>query len=124
MRKNVRVEQIIVITDEDENGEPRFWEVFPKYVKLMGVTPNVVLIHVATQGGVNHTGFSDSLKAHGIAYDQYKPDTDDYYALPGLVTMLSRNSKIDLLYEIMDTPLPVRKDFDFGGAPVKTRYEE
>jgi len=121
MRKNVRVEQIIVITDEDENGDPRFWEVFPKYVRLMGVTPNVVLIHVNNQDGIYRTGFSDSLKAHGIAYDLYKPDTGDYYALPGLVTLLSRNSKIDLLYEIMDTPLPVRKDFDFGGVPVKAK---
>jgi hypothetical protein len=35
--------------------------------------------------------------------------TGDYYALPNLVPLLSRPSKLDLLMEILDYPLPARK---------------
>ncbi len=35
--------------------------------------------------------------------------TGDYYALPNLVPLLSRPSKLDLLMEILEYPLPVRK---------------
>ncbi len=35
--------------------------------------------------------------------------TGDYYALPNLVPLLSRPSKLELLMEIMEYPLPVRK---------------
>ena len=33
----------------------------------------------------------------------------DYYALPNLVPLLSRPSKLDLLMEILEYPLPTRK---------------
>ena len=33
----------------------------------------------------------------------------DYYSLPNLVPLLSKPSKLELLMEIMDYPLPVRK---------------
>ena len=33
----------------------------------------------------------------------------DYYALPNLIPLLSRPSKLELLMEIMDYPLPRRK---------------
>jgi hypothetical protein len=35
--------------------------------------------------------------------------TGDYYALPNLVPLLSRPSKLELLVEIMDYPLPKRQ---------------
>ena len=34
----------------------------------------------------------------------------DYYALPNLIPLLSRPSRLELLMEILDTPLPVRDD--------------
>jgi hypothetical protein len=33
----------------------------------------------------------------------------DYYSLPNLIPLLSRPSKLELLMEIMEYPLPVRK---------------
>jgi hypothetical protein len=33
----------------------------------------------------------------------------DYYSLPNLVPLLSRPSKLDLLMEIMEYPLPERR---------------
>ncbi len=43
-----------------------------------------------------------------IDYDVYQ-FTGDYYALPNLLPLLSRPTKLDLLLEIMAYPLPVRK---------------
>ena len=34
----------------------------------------------------------------------------DYYSLPNLVPLLPRPSRLDLLMEILDTPLPARSD--------------
>ena len=34
----------------------------------------------------------------------------DYYALPNLIPLLTRSSRLDLLMEIMELPLPVRRD--------------
>ena len=47
-------------------------------------------------------------KQAGIAVDAFQ-FTGDYYALPNLIPMLSRPSKLELLMEIMDYPLPARK---------------
>jgi len=105
--KKMRVEQIVVITDEGENCAPSFAQVYPEYCKAFNVTPHVVIIHI---GGYDDT-FSRSLKLAGIAFDLYEPKATDNYSLPGLVTLLSRKSKLDLIMEIMDTPLPVRKAF-------------
>lgn len=114
IRKKVVTEQIVVITDEDENAAPYFHEVFPKYEKTMGVTPHVVVINVNDKDGrafgVNHK-FTTLLKTAGITYDVYKPEKADYYGLPGLIPMLARKSKLDLVYEVMDTPLLVRKEY-------------
>jgi len=43
-----------------------------------------------------------------IAFDAYQ-FTGDYYALPNLVSLLSRPTRLDLLLEIMAYPLPQRR---------------
>lgn len=111
LRKKQYVEQIIVITDEDENQAPYFHDVFPKYVEAMKITPNVVVLNVTDKGGsVNHN-FTTFLTRAKIAFDVYKPADADYYGLPGLIPILARNSKLDLVYEVMETPLLKRKAF-------------
>jgi hypothetical protein len=106
--KKMAVDQIVVVTDEGENCAPTFAQAYPEYCKAFNVTPHVVIIHV---GAAQDTTFSCSLKMAGIAFDIYTPNAKDNYSLPGLVTLLSRRSKLDLIMEIMDTPLPVRKAF-------------
>lgn len=110
MRKNKAVEQIVVITDEGENNAPYFHNVFPKYVEKFNVTPTITIIYINTHYG--NKELSKCLKQAKIAFDYYEPAGNDYYALPGLIPLLSRKSKLDLLYEIMDTPLPKRESFD------------
>jgi len=110
IRRNVYVEQIIVITDEEENNHPYFHDVFPKYIKKFNIIPNIVIIHI--ENYYSSRTFSTFLKRNKIPFDYYQPTGEDYYALPGLIQLLSKKSKLDLLYEIMDTALPVRADFD------------
>ena len=114
IKKDYYVEQIIIITDEEENNYPLFHQSFPQYIEKFKITPNITIIYTESAYG-SHT-FSERLKQSDIPFDYYtipKEDGEnDYYALPGLIPLLSKKSKLDLLYEIMDTPLPVRKDFD------------
>ena len=57
-------------------------------------------------------GASSGLEAQcrnaGVAVDVFQ-FAGDYYSLPNLVPLLSKPSKLELLMEIMDYPLPVRK---------------
>lgn len=112
IRRNTPVEQIIVITDEGENNFPKFSSIFPEYVKKFNFVPSIYIIYIRTPWG--DRSFSDSLKRANIEFDYYEPTNNDYYALPGLIQLLSKKSKLDLLYEIMDTPLPKREEFKSG----------
>jgi len=108
LAKKKLIEQIIIVTDEGENATPMFTDVYAQYIKTMSISPHVVIIHV---GGGGDNTFSQNLKRAGISFDTYTPAGDDYYGLPGLVTLLSRKSKLDLIMEIMDFPLAKRKPF-------------
>lgn len=103
MRKNVRVEQIVVFTDEGENRPPSFVDAYHAYVNQMNVKPSIVIVHIAGQW--DSDVMSKNLTRAGIPFDMYRPENGDYYSLPGLVTLLSRKSNLDLVYEIMATPL-------------------
>lgn len=108
LRQNkLYVEQIVVITDEGENSHPFFHNVYRDYSAEMKTTPSVVIIRA---GGMS-SAFSRFLDQNQIPYDRYTPPGNDYYALPGLLSLLSRKSKLDLVMEIMKTPLPKRNGF-------------
>jgi len=109
-RKKHCVEQIVIVTDEDENSSPWFTDAFKKYELALNVTPTVTIIYMKTPWAKKT--LSTNLKQAQIAFDYYEPEGNDCYALPGLISLLSRKSKLDLLYEIMDTPLPKRESFD------------
>ena len=54
------------------------------------------------------TQLEEQCRAAGIQADAFQ-FTGDYYALPNLVPLLARPSKLDLLMEILEHPLPARK---------------
>ncbi len=103
-RKKQYVEQIILVTDEGENTAPLFVETFKKYRAEVKADPNVCFVR--TPGAV--TELADQCRKEGIMVDTFQ-FTGDYYALPNLVPLLSRPSKLDLLQEILEYPLPARK---------------
>jgi len=108
LRYNLYVEQLIIVTDEDENSSSlKFVTVFPQYVEKMKITPHIVIVRV----GNIKPNLSTDLKQKSIPFDVYEPKGGDYYGLPGLITLLSRKSTLDLVYEIMDFQLPKRKAY-------------
>jgi hypothetical protein len=103
-RKRQYVEQIIVVTDEEENTPPLFVESLKKYREALPADPNVCFVR--TPGARDYLG--DQCRRAGITCDAFQ-FTGDYYALPNLVALVSRPSKLELLMEIMEYPLPKRK---------------
>jgi len=103
-KKRQYVEQIIVITDEQENTPPSFLEALREYMTEVKSQPAVCIVRTPGSSDI----IERQCKAAGIEVDIFQ-FTGDYYSLPNLVPMLARPSKLELLMEIMDYPLPARK---------------
>ena len=104
LRKNhVSVEQLVVITDEEENSAPYFADELLHYERQFGFCPAVVLLKV--QGASQH--LERQLTRVQRPFDLYQ-FTGDYFSLPNLIPMLSRPGRFELMLEILSTPLPVR----------------
>jgi hypothetical protein len=103
-RKRQYVEQFILVTDEEENTPPLFVDSLRKYCQELKADPTVCFVR--TPNGRNH--LEERCRQTGISADAFR-FTGDYYALPNLVPLLTRPSRLELLMEIMDYPLPVRK---------------
>lgn len=104
-RKKQVVDQIILVTDEGENAHPHFADVYQTYSRQLGVMPNVLIVRV----GQSCNWVETQLKNKKVPVETFT-FAGDYYSLPNLVPLLSRPSRLDLLMEIMDTPLPVRQN--------------
>jgi hypothetical protein len=104
IRKQQYVEQLVLVTDEGENTPPLFVDSLRKYKEAVKADPSVIF--VKTPGASAH--LEDQCRAAGILADAFQ-FTGDYYALPNLAPLLSRPSKLELLMEIMEYPLPRRK---------------
>lgn len=103
-RKKQYVEQLIVVTDEGENSSPLFVDALKKYREDVQADPSVCF--VKTPGATNH--LEEQCRRAGVTADVFQ-FSGDYYALPNLVPLLARPSKLELLMEIMEYPLPKRK---------------
>lgn len=102
-RRDQVVEQIIVVTDEGENAAPYFTPALTAYREALRADPNVVLVKVG-----NASGYTEhQLKAAHLQVDTFTFE-GDYYALTNLIPMLCRPSRLELLMEIMEVPLPRR----------------
>lgn len=100
-----RVEQIILVTDEGENTAPYFAETYDAYKRDLNVEPSVLVVKV---------GYAYDWLERRLQERQTQVDTftfaGDYYSLPNLIPLLSRPSRLELLMEILEIPLPVRDD--------------
>ena len=103
-RKRQYVEQIIVVTDEEENTPPLFVEALLKYREAVKADPNVCFVRTPGAG----TQLEEQCRKAGVFCDAFQ-FMGDYYALPNLVPLLARPSKLELLMEIMDYALPQRR---------------
>jgi hypothetical protein len=103
-RKKQYVEQVIMVTDEGENTAPLFVEALKKYREEVKADPNVCFVRTPQAS----TQLEEQCRRAGIAADAFQFN-GDYYSLPNLVPLLARPSKLELLMEIMEYPLPARK---------------
>jgi len=103
-RQGQYVEQIILVTDEGENTPPLFVDALRQYREEVKADPNVCFVRTPGAG----TQLEAACRKAGVLADAFQ-FSGDYYALPNLVPLLSRPSKLDLLMEIMEYPLPARK---------------
>ena len=104
LKAKKKVEQIIIVTDQEENAQPFLATVCKRYEREFGEMPFVVIVNVG-----NHSKqLEDSLKAAGVQVDTYTFN-GDYYSLPSLIPLLSEGTRADLLIEIMSYPLPERE---------------
>ncbi len=101
----VAVEQVILVTDEQENHSPFFADVYAAYKREMKVAPSILIVKV----GQASTYLETRLRAIQAPVETVT-FAGDYYALPNLIPMLTRSSRLELLMEIMELPLPVRRD--------------
>ena len=104
-QKRQVVDQIIIVTDEGENVAPYFGAVYKTYCRDLATMPNVVIVRV----GGHYDWLESQLKAQQAPVETFT-FAGDYYSLPNLVPLLTRPSRLELLMEILDTPLPVRTD--------------
>jgi hypothetical protein len=104
IREKQRVEQIILITDEGDNAQPTFFVGLAEYIKDMGLEPNVTIVKTRGACGL----LEQQAKTLGKSVDAWQFN-GDYFSLPGLIPMLNKGSKMDLLMDIMAYPLPVRR---------------
>lgn len=103
-RKRQYVEQIIMISDEEENTPPLFVAALKKYRETVAADPTICFVR--TPNARDH--LEKQCREAGLACDGFQ-FTGDYYALPNLVSLVSRPSKLELLTEILEYPLPTRK---------------
>jgi hypothetical protein len=103
-RKRQYVEQLLVVSDEGENTPPLFVDSLRKYRAELKAEPAVCFVR--TPGA--STQLEEACRKAGLVVDAFQ-FTGDYYALPNLVPLLARPSKLELLLEILDYPLPARR---------------
>jgi hypothetical protein len=102
--KKQYVEQIILVTDEGENQGPHFVPTLAKYREQMKADPAVCIVRTPGGGPI----IENQCRQAGITVDVFQ-FAGDYYSLPNLIPLLSKPSKLELLMEIMEYPLPARK---------------
>jgi hypothetical protein len=102
-RRKQIVEQIVLVTDEEENTAPFFAQTYQAYCRELSVAPGVLIIKM----GKALDNVEQQLRPLYASVDTFT-FAGDYYALPNLIPLLTRPSRLDLLMEIMDMPLPVR----------------
>ena len=107
IRAKQKVEQFVLVGDEGEYSSPAFVASYQRYVAEFGVQPSVFILQCGQRTSFNR--IKDQCVAKGIEVDTYEFSGSDYYGLPQVIPFLTKNSRLDLLMDIMMYPLPERK---------------
>lgn len=103
-RARQRVEQIILVTDEGENSAPMYDQALEAYGRQFGEVPSTLIVKVGAAMALTER----RLRERGYPFEVVTFE-GDYYSLPNLIPMLAAPSRLDLLMDILATPLPQRE---------------
>jgi hypothetical protein len=98
------VEQIILVTDEGDNISPAFVPALQKYREAAKADPTVCIVRTPGAGAT----VTNACHKADVAVDVFEFG-GDYYSLPNLIPLLAKPSRLELLMEILDYPLPERR---------------
>ncbi|MEM7624017.1 MAG: hypothetical protein AAF333_00155 [Planctomycetota bacterium] len=104
IRAKQYVEQIVMVTDEGENNQPSFVVELGRYREALSADPSICIVRTPN----SWDRVERQCRQQGYQVNVFH-FTGDYYALPNLVPMLARPSKLELLMDIMAYPLPERR---------------
>jgi hypothetical protein len=104
-RKGQRAEQLVLVTDEGENAPPRFRDAYEAYAAEFKLRPAVILVRIGQASRL----LEDACKDLGVPINVLE-FRGDYYALPNVIPLLTFPSQMELLMEILNYPLPARKE--------------
>jgi hypothetical protein len=109
-RHRKTVEQIILITDEGENGTPCFADALKQYTAATPCEPKIVIIRCpgdrSTWGQIER-----SLKSKGVTPDIVTVEKMDTISWPNILQLLTGKGMKDLVQDILDLELPDRDSY-------------
>jgi hypothetical protein len=103
-----RMEQIVVVSDGEENTAPFFSLEMREYCRIHQMTPDIFLIKVSQR---DETDFERMMRMEGFSLTVI-PFNGDYYNLPNVIPRLCQGVEADLVAEVLQYPLYVRGDRD------------
>lgn len=103
IKNKVKVDQVVIITDMDENNQHDFTARYREYVVAMGISPKVVVVGV----GALNSSTLPKWQAAGIDASMLMFNGDQY-SVSNLLNALSAPGFDDLVTEILSMPLPTR----------------
>ena len=111
INENVRAEQIVIITDEGENGHPKFHELLPEYKAQFGFMPEIVIVRMGRYAYANVGKVANPCQRAGATVTSMDVADIDKISIPNLIQLLSKRSIFDLVQEILQLPLPTKQDW-------------
>ncbi len=103
-RQKQSVEQIVMVTDQEENTQPYLVNALKAYETDFGLIPSVMIVNVGGNSGY----LQKALETANMQVDTFI-FSGDYYSLPSILPLLSGGTRLDLLMEIMSYPIPAKK---------------
>lgn len=101
------ITRIIMPTDEQEQAGPTFYDAYKEYAEVTGTKPSVFFIKITGNMGLSNKLEKDCDRLGAVHSELLFQG--DYYSLQNLPALMTAPTTADLVSEIMDFPLPVRK---------------
>ena len=100
-------EQVVIITDEEENNRPYYADTLQRYVESTGLLVNTYIINLKSYYSASNT-VTASLAQAGLPCEKFEVGSNDYYILDQLGGLLAGKKGTSLVDLILQRQLPRR----------------